>query len=300
MEKITEEQTTHNMLMELIAEECAIDTEDVMEYPPTALSLGEKTIQAKGGDITMPIPIGTYGNFSFVQAPPKSKKTFFVSLLASVYLSGGNNFGGKIKGHREGRCLMHFDTEQGSWHAQRVFRRVQDMANTKDVGCYHTYALRTIGYKERLQFIEHCLEQNKGKNGMVVIDGIADLVSDVNNLEESNLCVQKIMQLSAKYDCHIVTVIHSNFGSDKPTGHLGSFLEKKTENQIQLEINTVNKEWITVSCKRSRGYAFETFSFSINEFGLPFVVGEIYDPLEYFVPRTLTPNKPNEQIKAPF
>ena len=291
MKEITEEQTTHNMLMELIAEECTIDTSEVMEYPPTALSLGEKTIQAKGGDITMPIPIGTYGNFSFVQAPPKSKKTFFVSLLASVYLSGGNNFGGKIKGHRDGRCLMHFDTEQGHWHAQRVFKRVQDMSNTKEIGCYHTYALRTIGYKERLQFIEHCLEQNKGKNGLLIIDGIADLVSDVNNLEESNLCVQKIMQLSAKYDCHIVTVIHSNYGSDKPTGHLGSFLEKKTENQIQLEINTVNKEWITVSCKRSRGYAFETFSFSINEFGLPFVVGEIYDPLEYFVPRTLTPNK---------
>lgn len=288
MKEITEEQTTHNMLMDLIAEECAIDTNDVMEYPPTALSLGEKTIQAKGGDITMPIPIGTYGNFSFVQAPPKSKKTFFVSLLASVYLSGGNNFGGKLKGHRDGRCLMHFDTEQGHWHAQRVFKRVQDMSNTKEVGCYHTYALRTIGYKERLQFIEHCLEQNKGKNGLVIIDGVADLVSDVNNLEESNLCVQKIMQLSAKYDCHIITVIHSNYGSDKPTGHLGSFLEKKTENQIQLEINTVNKEWITVSCKRSRGYAFETFSFSINEFGLPFVVGEIYDPLEYFVPRTLT------------
>jgi hypothetical protein len=300
MKEITEEQTTHNMLMELIAEECSIDTSEVMEYPPTALSLGEKTIQAKGGDITMPIPIGTYGNFSFVQAPPKSKKTFFVSLLASVYLSGGNNFGGKIKGHREGRCLMHFDTEQGHWHAQRVFKRVQDMSNTKEVGCYHTYALRTIGYKERIQFIEHCLEQNKGKNGLVIIDGIADLVSDVNNLEESNLCVQKIMQLSAKYDCHIVTVIHSNYGSDKPTGHLGSFLEKKTENQIQLEINTVNKEWITVSCKRSRGYAFETFSFSINEFGLPFVVGEIYDPLEYFVPRTLTPNKPNEQVRANF
>ena len=288
MKEITEEQTTHNMLMELIAEECTIDTSEIMEYPPTALSLGEKTIQAKGGDITMPIPIGTYGNFSFVQAPPKSKKTFFVSLLASVYLSGGNNFGGKIKGHRDGRCLMHFDTEQGHWHSQRVFKRVQDMSNTKEVGCYHTYALRTIGYKERIQFIEHCLEQNKGKNGLVIIDGIADLVSDVNNLEESNLCVQKIMQLSAKYDCHIVTVIHSNYGSDKPTGHLGSFLEKKTENQIQLEVNTVNKEWITVSCKRSRGYAFETFSFSINEFGLPFVVGEIYDPLEYFVPRTLT------------
>ena len=287
--QMTEDKTTENMLMELIAEECTIDTSEIMDYPPTALSLGESTIQSKGGEIKFPIPIGTYGNFSFIQAPPKSKKTFFVSLLASVYLSGGNNFGGRIKGHREGRCLMHFDTEQGHWHAQRVFKRVQDMSITKDVGCYKTFALRTVGYKERLQFIEYCLEQNKGKNGLVVIDGVADLVSDVNNLEESNLCVQKIMQLSAKYDCHIITVIHSNFGSDKPTGHLGSFLEKKTETQIQLELNTTNKEWVTVSCKRSRGYSFETFSFSINEFGLPFVITDyVFDPLQHYVPRTLT------------
>ena len=280
---MTEEQTTEMMLMELIAEECTVSTDEVMEYPPTAISLGEKTIQGKNGNITIPIPIGTYGNFSFVQAPPKTKKTFFISLLASVFLSGKNNFGGKIRGHRDGKCLMHFDTEQGHWHAQRVFRRVEDMAGTKELGCYITYALRTIDYKQRMQFIEYTLEKNKGNNGLVVIDGIADLVSDVNNLEESNLCVQKIMQLSAKYNCHIVTVIHSNFGSDKPTGHLGSFLEKKAETQIQLEANTVNKDWVTVSCKRSRGYPFDTFSFSINKFGLPFVVGDIYDPLENFM-----------------
>jgi len=280
---MTEEETTQNMLMELIKEECTINTTEVMEYPPTALSLGQKTIDTKSGELTFPIPIGTYGNFSFVQAPPKTKKTFFVSLLASVYLSGGNNFGGKIKGHREGKCLIHFDTEQGHWHSQRVFKRVVDMANVKDVGCYQTFALRTISYKQRLQFIEFILKENKDKNGLVIIDGIADLVSDVNNLEESNLCVQKIMEWSAKFNCHIITVIHSNYGSDKPTGHLGSFLEKKAETVIELELNTTNKEWVTVICRRSRGFPFETFSFSINEFGLPFVVGEIYDPLEYFV-----------------
>ena len=204
-----------------------------------------------------------------------------------MYLSGGNNFGGNIKGHRDNKCLIHFDTEQGKWHSQRVFKRVLDMANIKEEACYQTYALRTINYKTRIQFIEHILKENGDKNGLVIIDGIADLVSDVNNLEESNLCVQKIMEWSAKFNCHIVTVIHSNYGSDKPTGHLGSFLEKKTETQIQIEANTVNKEWITVSCKRSRGYSFETFSFSINEYGLPFVVGEIYDPLEYYVPKKL-------------
>jgi len=115
---------------------------------------------------------------------------------------------------------------------------------------------------------------------LVVIDGIADLVSDVNDLEQSNNVVQKIMEWSQKFSCHIITVIHSNFGSDKPTGHLGSLLEKKTETQIQLETNTVNKDWITVKCKRSRGYAFDTFSFKVNNVGLPEIIGNLYNPLE--------------------
>ena len=46
---MTEDKTTENMLMELIAEECTIDTSKIMDYPPTALSLGESTIQSKGG-----------------------------------------------------------------------------------------------------------------------------------------------------------------------------------------------------------------------------------------------------------
>lgn len=280
---MTEEQTTQNMLMELIREECEIDTSEALEYPPLALSLGKTTIQTKSGELTFPVPIATMGNISVVTAPPKTKKTFFISLLASVYLSDKNNFGADLKGYRENKCLVHFDTEQGKWHSQRVFKRVQDMSNNKELGCYQTYALRTIGYKQRLEFIEYILQDNKDQNGLILVDGVADLVSDVNNIEESNLCVQKLMQLSAKHDCHIMVVIHQNFGSAKlGTGHLGSFLEKKAETVIQLEANTVNKEWITAICKRSRGYSFDTFSFSVNDFGLPYVVGNIYDPLENY------------------
>ena len=100
--------------------------------------------------------------------------------------------------------------------------------------CYHTYALRTLGFKQRIEFIEFCLK-NKKRTGLVIIDGIADLVSDVNNLEESNKVVQKLMEWSANYNIHIITVIHSNFGSDKPTGHLGSFLEKKQRHKYKLK-----------------------------------------------------------------
>ena len=277
---MTTEQTEHNMLMQFIEDDCYVNTKENIEYPPVALSYGEKLLKTKTGDSLLPIPLGTYGNLSCVSAPPKTKKTFFISLLASVYLSDRNIYGGDIKGHRGNGNLVHFDTEQGLWHCQKVFKRVYDMDSSIDPNIYHTFGLRAIGYKTRLEFIEYYLSTKINTPSLVIIDGIADLVSDVNSLEESNAVVQKLMEWSAKYNCHIINVIHQNYGSAKMTGHLGSFLEKKCETHIELEANTVNKEWVTVKCKRSRGYAFETFSFQVNDLGLPTIVGNLYDPLK--------------------
>ena len=273
-----EEQQENDLYAEFLLEDCKINPQEEMDYPPIALSYGSHTYRTIKGEVEYPTPIATYGNFSFIQAPPKTKKTFFISLLASVYLSDQNHFGGNLKGHRQGKELIHIDTEQGRWHCQRVFKRIAEMAGTSDD--YLTYGLRTIGYKDRIEFIDYCLEHKAKNAGLLIVDGIADLCADVNNIEESNACVQRLMEWSSKYNIHIMCVIHSNFGSDKPTGHLGSFLEKKAELQIQLEANTVNKEWITVKCKRSRGYAFDTFSFKVNEMELPEIIGDLYDPLE--------------------
>jgi hypothetical protein len=144
---------------------------------------------------------------------------------------------------------------------------------------YYTYALRNMSPADRIDFIDYVLSDVlDGKNiGLICIDGIADLVADVNNLEQCSMAVQKLMSWTDEYKCHIVTVIHSNYGSDKPTGHLGSFLEKKAELQIKLEANHVNKGWVSVECKRSRNRGFEPFSFLINENGLPEFVDNSYD-----------------------
>jgi len=270
------------LLMEMYEDELRIDPTQKIEHPEPALSLGTKTYETKDGLVEYPLALGTKGNFTFVQAPPKSKKTFFISLLSAVYMKGNlETFGGELKGFREDNNLIHFDTEQSLFHCQMVFKRPLDMAQI-DISKYHTYALRQLDFKERILFIEHVLYNKlEGKDiGLVIIDGVADLCSDVNNIEESNAVVQKLMKWTKELNCHIITVIHSNFGSDKPTGHLGSFLEKKTETQIQLELNTVNKELVTVSCKRSRNASFETFSFKVNNFGLPQVEGAMYDPLK--------------------
>ena len=277
---MTEKETIEFLIMEAIEEDVKIDAKEELSYPPVALSLGETLIKSPKGDMLLPIPLGTYGNFSVISGPPKTKKTFFVSLIASVYLSGQNNFGADIKGHRDNKTLLHIDTEQGRWHCQRVFKRVHSMCNMEVSNIYHTFGLRTINYSDRIKFIEYCIKHKYQNLGIILIDGVADLVSDVNNIEETNAVVQKIMELSALYNIHIICVIHSNFGSEKMTGWLGSSIEKKCELQIQLEANTVNKDWITVKCKRSRGYPFETFSFQVNDLGLPEVVGNFYDPLK--------------------
>lgn len=274
-----------NLLMQKYDEELIVDSTKDVVHPEPCISFGEKTYQYKDGFVTYPVPVATFGNFSFIQAPPKSKKTFFVSLLVASFLHGEvNGYTDKLKGHRtRDKHVVHFDTEQGNFHASRVFRRPLQMSN-KNVENYHTYALRKIDFQDRIKFIEWVLYTkldglNDGSIGLVVLDGVADLCADVNNIAEANSVVQHLMKWTAELNCHIVTVIHSNYGSDKPTGHLGSFLEKKTESQISLEVSSADKDLVTVKCKRSRNAPFEDFSFRINKYGLPSIETNLFDIL---------------------
>lgn len=275
-----EEKHEQQLFLQLQEEDYSVDLNEEIQHPPVSISCGTYVENDfDGNPIEYEIPLGTDGNFSFIQAYPKVGKSFFVSLLVSAYQCNGNKFTGKIKGNRKGRKIIHFDTEQGKFHVSRLAKRPMKMNKLKDDKHYHIYALRTMNYKERIDFIEYVLYDKFEKQniGLIVIDGIADLCSDVNNMEESNFVVQKLMEWTSVLNCHLTTIIHQNFGTNKATGNLGSALEKKCELQISLEKNGVNLGLITAECKRSRSRAFETFSFTINDNGLPEFVSNDYD-----------------------
>lgn len=264
------------MLNEMLLDACYVDPNEEISHPPVAISMGETQYETSDGIVSYPIPIGTYGNISFIQAPPKHKKTFLVTLLSAAYLGGSHKlYTGNIIGHRDGKCIYHFDTEQGSFHAQKVFQRVLKMTELTNE-CYQTYALRTLTVPERLRAIEHAIEYADNL-GLLIIDGVADLVQDVNNIEESNAVVQKLMKWSEVKQCHILTVIHTNYNTDKPTGHLGSALEKKAETQIHLKKSEMDDTIINVSCKSSRSKSFDDFSFMVNKNNLPLVLNDRID-----------------------
>ena len=72
-EQELQEHNDHIMYMQSIEEECAIDINKKIEHPPVAISFKNKEVVTKDGSVKeFPIPIGTYGNFSFIQAPPKN------------------------------------------------------------------------------------------------------------------------------------------------------------------------------------------------------------------------------------
>jgi hypothetical protein len=270
---MTEEEQIEEQYYEYINENANINPNDKITYPPVALSCGSFKLDTSKGTETYPIPIGTFGNISFIQAPPKTMKTYFLSLLASVFLNNKTRGKGSIRGHRENKKVLHVDTEQGRFHAQRVFKRVSQMSKDKDN--YYTYALRQYSPKDRLAWIGWKLKQ-ESEIGLFLLDGVADLVNDVNNIAECNNVVQKLMEWSEIYNVHILTIIHSNYGSEKPTGWLGSSLEKKAETQMILE---ASGDGTIVRCRRSRGYPFKPFTFSVKN-DTPYVVGNYENNLE--------------------
>jgi hypothetical protein len=248
-----------------------VDIDEILKPQPVAISIGSS--QYKGQNY--PIPFGSYGDFSCIVGASKSKKTFLKSLLTACYIGGNSNiYASDIIGHNVGnKWIIDIDTEQSQFHAQRVFRRVAEMVGANPIN-YKPFALRTLSANERFKFIDWIFNESKYKNniGLLIIDGVADLVSDVNNLEQSNEVSQKLLEWSGNANCHIVTVLHRNFGSNKPTGHLGSAVLKKAETVVFVE---KEDDAVLVTSEYSRNQPFENFAFSIDKNWLPYVIDEI-------------------------
>jgi len=259
-----------------------VDVNQKLPFPPVAISIGSHTIKGN----TYPTPFGTFGNFSAIVGPSKSKKTFLKSLLLSRFIGGeSSQFSTSIKGHNQGKLVIDIDTEQSLWHSQNVFRRVVDMVGSVDN--YKPYSLRSLSHVERLELIEYIIYESEYKNdiGVMAIDGIADLIQDFNNLVECEMVVQKLMKWTADKNIHIITIIHQNSTTNKATGHLGSFILKKAETVCNVK-NV--EECVNVSFNYTRGYPIPEFQFQIDGNGFPYVMGEQITTIEEKT--TITPN----------
>lgn len=238
-----------------------IDPSEEIKQQPIALSIG--TSNYKG--IEYPIPFGSYGDFSCIVGASKSKKTFFKSMIEAGYIGGDSNiYNPSIVGHNsKDKFVVSFDTEQSEFHTQRVQRRVLELVGA-NYEFYKTFSLRAYSPKERFDFIDWIVFESDFKDniGLMSIDGYVDLVTDFNSLEQSTGLTEKLLQWTAKGKMHCTGILHKNFGTAKPVGHVGSSVLKKAETVVFIE---KDEERTIAKCEYSRNQPFEDIIFKVDK-----------------------------------
>lgn len=261
------EQATTGTDFKKMFSESLIDPSEVIKHQPVAISIGEHSFKG----LTYPTPFGSYGDFSCIVGTSKSGKTFFKSMIVAGYIGGqANILNPSISGHQtSGKLVVEFDTEQSKYHTQRVQHRVMDMVGSNP-DHFKTFGLRQFSPKERFEFIDWIIfDEYKDQIGLLSIDGYVDLVTDFNSLEQATGLTEKLLQWTDKGKMHITGILHKNFGSEKPVGHVGSSILKKAETVVFIEkIKGTNET--QVKCEYSRNISFDNFCFGINKDWLPY------------------------------
>lgn len=242
-----------------------IDPSEELKQQPIAISVRDSIYKGN----SYPIPFGSYGDFSCIVGASKSRKTFFKSMIEAGYIGGKSSvLNPSIKGHDTvGKLVISIDTEQSRFHTQRVQRRVLEMVGS-NYDLYKTFSLRQYNPKERFEFIDWIVNESeyKGNIGLMSIDGYVDLVTDFNSLEQSTGLTDRLLQWTALGGMHITGILHKNFGTSKPVGHVGSSVLKKAETVVFIE----KEDDLTIAkCEYSRNLAFEDIVFRVNEDWLP-------------------------------
>lgn len=231
---------------------------DVEDCPPEVIKVDDKVF-------------GTLGNFSIITGKPKSGKTFNVSAIAAAAICGRKVLNYTVALPADRKTVLYIDTEQARPHCRTVIRRIYKMAGMthQDKSNLMFCPLRELNDVMRIAFIEKCLKEFP-TIGLVIIDGIRDLLKDINSQTESNMVVNKLMEWTAYYDNHIVGVLHQNKNDDNTRGALGTETNNKAESTMltSLVVNS-NTLRFKVSCEMSRSEPFETFFFYLDANHLP-------------------------------
>jgi hypothetical protein len=188
--------------------------------------------------------VSTPGNLTNIIAQAKAGKTAWISAMIAARICADNNDNkkdtlGVSAGIAPGR-LIHIDTEQSPFDHHRLIlgslRRtgVQECPSWLD-----SFALAGFSAQELRIALRLLMEGAPKEDGIfgVIVDGIADLVTDVNDSEESNQFIAELHGQAIEYGCPIINVIHENPGQEngKMRGHLGSQLERKAESNLRLK-----------------------------------------------------------------
>lgn len=270
--EVTEKQLEHQSLEVSMLNKDSFSDEELESY----LSKGEIKATDKiivpqkilfVGDCT----IATFGNFSASTGKAKSKKTFNISAMVAAAITNSTVLNYRACLPEGKRNILYFDTEQSKFHCHTVLERIYKLSGLslqEDDPRLMFWGLREYTPKLRIAVIDYALRKYD-EVGLVIIDGLRDLMYDINNGKEATDVMTVLMAWTSVYELHIHTVLHLNKNDNNPRGHIGTELENKAETVLIISKNTMNNSVSEVKPMHMRDKEFTTFAFHIDDNKLP-------------------------------
>lgn len=219
------------------------------------------------GDCT----IATFGNFSASTGKAKSKKTFNLSAMVSACIINGMVLNYRASLPEGKRKIIYFDTEQSRYHCHNVVERIYRLAGLSlksEDKRIKFYGLREFTPALRIALIDYALRKSSGV-GLVIIDGLRDLMYDINNAKESTDVMTMLMAWTSNYNLHIHCVLHLNKNDNNTRGHIGTELENKAETVLVISKDKSDSNVSEVKPMHMRDKEFTSFAFQIDDNSLP-------------------------------
>ncbi len=251
-------QIDANKITEL-AHESKIDFTTLLEAPPDCIYVKQAL------DL---YPFCSLGNFTLVKGKAKSRKSYWTLMVVKAALSGicGNMQGDLPLGKKK---VVLIDTEMASYMTQKRAMTIWDHLPANRKHLFDVHNLRKFSPAERLQIIDHIVMSGEGV-GLVVIDGIRDLVTSINDEEQATKVSSQLLKWTEVKNCHIVVVLHENKGDNNARGHLGSECLNKAETTISITKDTKYPDQLSlVDFEYCRGKTPPKFAFRVDELGMP-------------------------------
>ena len=122
--------------------------------------------------------------------------------------------------------VLWFDTEQSEQSTQDILKnrllRMIEGDNYFDI-----FNVRSLHYEERMRLFLTAVRKYRPQ--LVVLDGVRDLLADINDGIRAQEVVEELMKLAQETDCCMVCVLHQNKGAEdrNPRGWIGTELMNK-------------------------------------------------------------------------
>jgi len=175
---------------------------------------------------------------TMVTAQKKSGKSNFKGVLIAAALHQNSEIlDGAVRSNLGRLRFLDIDTEQPVKDARRLLRRIMktagyDYATDWTQHGLHCVSVKDYAAEDSRMMIELAITAYKPH--VVFVDGIADIISSINNEMENVELFRWLDYLSNQYECAIVGMLHQNYGSQKIGGWSGTQGGKKYSDGFML------------------------------------------------------------------